>query len=177
MRLTGLAPDDLPDPELVFDRHRETLEPPTFRDAEPRIFRSAPGAELDPLERVPLERAYVELEDAAANTEIRRAMAAARIRERELAQEAARLSQAQRRASELETEKWNREDRRRRRYLMLALLAIAVVSTIVMAFLTVKSSDAGIQLGPGTGISAFGALVAGLLLRALRADRLFRVFG
>lgn len=175
--MPGLAPDDLPDPELIFDRYRETLEPPTFRDAEPRIFRSAPGAELDPLERVRLERAYVDLEDAAADTEIRKAMAAARIREREQSQEAERLDRAQRRASELETEKWNREDRRRRRNVMLSLLAITVVSTIVMAFLTVKSTEAGIQFGPGTGISAFGALVAGLLLRALRADRLGRVFG
>jgi hypothetical protein len=136
-------------------------------DAEPRIFRSERGGELNPFERARLDREYIEQGDAATDTEIRKAMAAARIREREESQEAMRLDRAQRRASELETEKYDREDRRLLLRVILALLVIAVLATIAMAVLSLNSGNASVGLNLGAGFSAAVAIVTGLLLRAL----------
>ncbi|MGN6201163.1 MAG: hypothetical protein ACTHNY_02000, partial [Solirubrobacterales bacterium] len=67
-----MAPDGLPDPKLVSDRYREPLQPPSFEDAEPRVVRPAAEGGLDPFERARLDRLYVEIEDAAADTQIRK---------------------------------------------------------------------------------------------------------
>jgi hypothetical protein len=143
-----------------------------FREQAKRSSRASErGSELGPFERVRLEREYVELDDAAADTQIRKEMAAANIRERERSQEAERLDRARWRASELETEKWERLDRRVWRYVTLAIFVVAAVSTIVMAFLTSSSGDTGIRISPGVGISACVTVVAGLLLRALNGGK------
>jgi hypothetical protein len=67
--------------------------------------------------------------------------------------------------AELENERWERVDRRVQRYVMLGLIVIGAVSAIVMAFLTLNSSDPAIRISPGAGVTV--SIVAGLRLRAL----------
>jgi hypothetical protein len=160
-----MAPDDLPAPEFVFEQRFESLEPPIFPDSEPRIFKPERIDQLDPFEMARLDRTYVEMGQVTLNLQLRKAMAAAVIRERELGREADNLDRVQRRASELETEKWERVDRRVQRYAMLVLLIIAAVAAITLAFLTLNSSEAAVRITPGAGVVV--AIVAGLRLRAL----------
>lgn len=67
--------------------------------------------------------------------------------------------------AEIENERWERVDRRVQRYVMLGLIVVGAVSTIVMAFLTLNSSDPIIRISPGAGVTV--SIVAGLRLRAL----------
>lgn len=161
LQLPGMGPAD--PREGAAGQGSKPLEPPTFPD-EPRVFKPE-GGELSPWQQARLDREHADLDRTAAETEIIKGAASAAIEERERTREATHWDNHQRRESELETERWNRQDRRVERYVMLALLVIAAVAAIVLAFLTLESGQGGgVPATSGTGVVA---LVAGLRLRAL----------
>jgi hypothetical protein len=67
--------------------------------------------------------------------------------------------------SALETERWERLDRRVERYVFLAIFSLGALATIALAFITYDSAQAALQVSPGAPATV--SVLAGLRLRAL----------
>lgn len=67
--------------------------------------------------------------------------------------------------SQLETERWERLDRRVERYVFLAIFSLGALATIALAFITYDSAQAALQVSPGAPATV--SVLAGLRLRAL----------
>jgi hypothetical protein len=168
LRFPGMESSSLPDPAAVIGEGAETITPPTF-PGEPKVFKPEKG-EMSPWERAELDREYVEIGKLVAHTRIETAEANAGIREREEHLKADHRDRDERRASELETERWNRKDRRVERYVMLGLFALIALASIALAFLTLDSDEIGMRITPSAPAAV--AIIVGLRLRALsRSDR------
>jgi hypothetical protein len=158
----------LPDPAAVVGGGAEALTPPTF-PGEPKVFKPE-GGDLRPWQKVQLDQEYVELGKHAATTRIRTAEAGAGLWERKEHLKADHRDRDERRASELETERWNRIDRRVERYATLGLFVLTALASIALAFLTLDSDEIGVRITPSAPAAV--AIIVGLRLRALgRGDR------
>jgi hypothetical protein len=137
---------------------------PDVQELAPKILKPE-GGELSPWQKMQLDREYVQIADAVADTEIKREAATARIREGEENRRSAHWDRDQRRLSTLETERWERMDRRVERYAMLVVFLLATVATILLSFLTFHSHQAELRIAPGMPSAI--ALAAALRLRVL----------
>lgn len=124
-----------------------TGEQLSFPDEEPRVYKPEAG-ELSPWQKAQLDRFYVELDQTAADTQIKRARASARIR-----------ADDENRAAEHRD-----RDERRKVELVAHCVAIAVfaLAAIVLSIAALGSPQTEVRLSPVAAV----ALVAGL--RALR---------
>jgi hypothetical protein len=149
LRFPGMDSLDLVDPPRVVGAGPGLARHPALPDFEPGVIKAERG-ELSPWQKLQLDREYVHLDQTVAGNQIKRATAVA----------------------ELETERWERLDRRVVRYAILAFILLVTVAAIVLAFLTAGSDPAQARISPGVPVALVGVL-GGLGFRALR--RLFSV--
>ena len=73
-----------------------------------------------------------------------------------------------RQESELETERWDRRDRRVQRYVVLFVFLLAAVAAIVLTFITPDAGGFALWPVPSTPVAV--AVLAGLQLRGLNGS-------
>jgi hypothetical protein len=135
-----------------------------YPDAEPVIFKEDPEADLRRGNDPDAQRAEVD------RLVVRNEAERAQIRERRKKRKGKERHRDERLMSELETERWERVDRRVERYVFLATFSLGALATIALAFITYDSANAALQVSPGAPATV--SILAGLRLRALtRGDR------
>lgn len=144
LRFPGMDSLDLLDPPPLVGTGPDLPRRADLPDFEPGVLKAERG-ELSPWQKFQLDREYVHLDQTVAGSQIKRAAAVA----------------------ELETERWERMDRRVVRYAILAFILLMTVAAIVLAFLTAGSDPAQTRIPPGAPVALVGIL-GGLGFRTLR---------
>jgi ABC-type multidrug transport system fused ATPase/permease subunit len=154
---------ELPDLEFVGQGQDSPVEAPWLAGSEPRIYK-AEGGELSPWQRLQLDKQYVEIAQVAVGTQIKQAESDARIRDTDATREATHREWDERRQDELETARWERQDRRVERYVFLVIFLLGTIAAIVLAFMAVDTRE--LQITPSAPLAV--SILAGLRLRSLR---------
>lgn len=87
------------------------------------------------------------------------------MRDRDERRKAEERDRDERRESELETERWERLDRRVERYVFLAISLLSAVAAIALAFIALPSDQVEVRISPSVPVVV--SILAGLRLRAL----------